>query len=164
VEVKSVLIWLKRFLAAVAVFMAIAQIYRPARTNPPIEEKQEIGATLAVGPVIASILDRSCNDCHSNRTVWPWYSNVAPVSWLVVSDVNRGRRRVNFSEWESYTADKRSKLLEAICKEVTEGDMPPATYTPMHSSASLTKADAREICRWTVLAQQTIVATNGVKS
>jgi Haem-binding domain len=156
-------IWLKRSLVAVAIFIVLAQIYRPARTNPPAETNQEIAATVAVEPAIASILDRSCIDCHSNRTVWPWYSRVAPVSWLVVSDVNRGRRRVNFSEWASYDAEKKSKHLEAICKEVTEGDMPPATYTPMHSSASLTKADAQEICRWTVLARQTIAATNGVK-
>jgi Haem-binding domain len=63
----------------------------------------------------------------------------------------------------SYTTDKKSKVLEAICKEVTEGDMPPITYTPMHSSASLTKTDAQDICHWTVLARQTIAATNGVK-
>ena len=156
-------IWSKRSFVAVAIFIVLAQIYRPARTNPPTEENQEIGATLAVEPAIASILDRSCSDCHSNRTVWPWYSHVAPVSWLVVSDVNRGRQRVNFSEWGSYTAEQRSKLLEEICKEVTEGDMPPITYTPMHSSAKLTKADAPEICRWTDATKQTITASDGAK-
>jgi Haem-binding domain len=155
--------WLKRSILALGLFLVAAQIYRPARTNPPIDYKQQIRAIFAEEPAIASILDRSCNDCHSNRTVWPWYSNVAPASWLVVSDVNRGRRQANFSEWRTYTADKRSKLLEAICKEVTEGDMPPITYTPMHSAAKLTKADAQEICRWTTVARQTIAVSNGVK-
>ncbi len=110
------------------------------------------------------IFDRSCNDHHSNGTVWPWYSDVVPVSWLVVSDVNRGRRRLNLSEWGTDPADRRSKLLAAICKEVTEGDMPPITHSPTHSSAKLTKAGAQEICRWTTAARETIFARNGVKS
>jgi len=156
-------IWSKRAVVGVAIFIMLAQIYRPARTNPPTDKNQEIVATLAIEPAIASVLDRSCSDCHSNRTVWPWYSHVAPVSWLVVSDVNRGRQGVNFSEWGGYTAEQRSKLLEAICKEVTEGDMPPIAYTPMHSSAKLTKADAQEICRWTAATRQTIAASDGAK-
>lgn len=150
--------WLKGSVLALVAFLVSAQIYRPRTTNPAIDPEQQIGPTLVGEPGIASILDRSCIDCHSNRTVWPWYSRVAPVSWLVASDVNRGRRRVNFSEWGSYSADKRSKLLVAICKEVTEGDMPPMTYTPMHSSATLTQADAQEICRWTTAARQTLAA------
>jgi len=152
---------LQRSVLALGLLLILAQIYRPTRTNPQIHAEQQIGAYLTAEPVIPPILERSCNDCHSNRTVWPWYSQVAPVSWLVVSDVNRGRRRVNFSEWGSYPADKRSKLLAAICKEVTEGDMPPMTYRPMHSSAKLSKADAQEICRWTTAARQTLAAVGG---
>lgn len=155
--------WLMRSVLALGLFLVVAQIYKPARTNSPIDHNQQIGETLAAEPLIASILDRSCYDCHSNRTVWPWYSYVAPVSWLVLSDVNRGRQRVNFSEWGSCATDKRSKLLEVICKEVTEGDMPPITSTPMHSAAKLTKADAEEICRWTAATRQTMAASDGVK-
>jgi heme-binding protein len=150
--------FLKRTVVVLGVFWVLAQIYRPARTNPQIHAEQQIGAYLAAEPVIPSILERSCDDCHSHRTVWPWYSQVAPVSWLVVSDVNRGRRQLNFSEWGSYPQDKRGRLLEAICKEVTEGDMPPMTYTPMHSSAKLSSADAQEICQWTAAARQRIAA------
>lgn len=156
-------VWWKRSVLALGVFLVGVQIYRPARTNSPIDHTQQIETALAGEPLIASILNRSCDDCHSNRTVWPWYSRVAPVSWLVVSDVNRGRRRVNFSEWGSYPADKRSKLLVAICKEVREGDMPPITYTPMHSSAKLRKTDGQEICRWTAAARQTLASVGEVK-
>jgi Haem-binding domain len=151
-------VFLLRSVLALGLLLMLVQIYRPARTNPQIHAEQQIGAYLTAEPVIPAILERSCDDCHSNRTVWPWYSQVAPVSWLVVSDVNRGRRQVNFSEWGSYSADKRGKLLVAICKEVTEGDMPPTTYTPIHSSAKLTQADAQEICRWTTAARQTLAA------
>jgi hypothetical protein len=151
-------VFLLRSVLALGLFSIVAQTYGPARTNPPIHAEQQIGAYLAAEAATPGILERSCNDCHSNRTVWPWYSRVAPVSWLIVSDVNRGRQRVNFSEWGSYSADKRSKLLVAICKEVTEGDMPPITYTPMHSSAKLAKADVQEICRWTAAARQTLAS------
>src|SRR5579864_8992198 len=108
-------VWLKRLAIALLLVLVAVQIFQPARTNPQIDPKCEIHANLAVDPAVASVLQRSCNDCHSHRTVWPWYSHVAPVSWLVVSDVNQGRQRVNFSEWGSYTAGQRSKFLEAIC-------------------------------------------------
>ena len=110
-------IWLERSLVAVAIFIVLAQIYRPARTNPPAETNQEIAATLAVEPAIASILDRSCIDCHSNRTVWPWYSHVAPVFWLVMSDVNRDRQRVDFSEWDSYITDNKARFWKRSARK-----------------------------------------------
>jgi Haem-binding domain len=97
---------LKR-LAVLLVFILVAvQFFQPARTNPPVDPKRELHAHLAVDAAVdaavATVFERSCNDCHSYRSVWPWYSHVAPVSWLVVSDVNRGRKAVNFSEWAGY--------------------------------------------------------------
>src|SRR6516164_493590 len=97
---------LRRFkffvIAAVILFFAF-QVYRPECTNPPADPKQDIHAILAVDPQVDSVMQRSCNDCHSNQTAWPWYSKVAPASWLVVSDVKRGRAAVNFSEWSKYS-------------------------------------------------------------
>jgi hypothetical protein len=89
---------------------------------------------------------------------------VAPVSWLVVSDVNSGRRKLNFSEWSSYQSDKSGKLLDEICKKVKEGEMPPAIFTPMHSLASLTAADQEEVCRWTATSHQSLAAAGGAKN
>jgi len=155
--------WVKTGFWVGLVVLVVIQIVRPQKTNPAIDPAKDLAADVTVPAEIAGMFVRSCNDCHSDHTVWPWYSHIAPVSWLVVSDVNRGRRGVNFSEWGSYATDKRSKVLEAICKEVTEGDMPPITYAPMHSSAKLTKADAQEICRWTAATRQTIAASDGVK-
>jgi hypothetical protein len=82
--------WLRRSILVAVILLVVVQIIRPARTNPPVDPKREIGAHLAAEPAVASLFAQSCNDCHSNRTVWPWYSEVAPASWLVVSDVNRG--------------------------------------------------------------------------
>jgi mono/diheme cytochrome c family protein len=133
---------------AVILFLA-AQVYRPARTNPPSDRKQEVRAILDVHPQVASAMDRSCGDCHSNRTVWPWYSRVAPVSWLVVSDVNRGRAAVNFSEWSKYNAQEQQKHLEEICSEVSQGEMPALQHTLMHPDAKLIAAEKAAICQWT---------------
>ena len=80
---------------------------RPAMTNPPVDESQTIVARAQVPPEVASILDRSCRDCHSNKTVWPWYTHVAPVSWWLADHVDHGRKDLNLSEWGKLPADRR---------------------------------------------------------
>ena len=75
------------------------QLIRPARTNPPVDQSHTLEAVVFVPPKIESILQRACDDCHSDLTRWPWYSNVAPVSWFVIDHVDSGRLHVNFSEW-----------------------------------------------------------------
>ncbi len=129
--------------------LAAMQLYRPARTNPPIDPKQEIGAVLHVDPAAQAILDRSCRDCHSNRTVWPTYSEIAPISWLVADDVNSGRRHMNFSDWGTYPPYKQLDLLNEICKIVTQRDMPPFSYNLIHGTARLSQPDRDAICAWT---------------
>jgi len=79
---------------------------------------------------------RACFDCHSNETVWPWYSNVAPVSWLVQRDVNDGRSHLNFTEW-----DRTQRHAKDVAAQVRQGDMPPWFYLPMHPQAKLTQAE-----------------------
>lgn len=126
-------------LVAVVVILAGAQLVRPARTNPAAD------APLAIGDRgVESILRRSCFDCHSNETRWPWYSNVAPASWLVVRDVNKGRNEMNFSHWK----DPEGKLRAEICENVREGEMPLAIYLPLHADARLTEADRKTLCTW----------------
>jgi len=141
--------WSKRLIVPLFLILVAIQIFQPARTNPQIDAKREIYATLAVDADSAAVFQRSCNDCHSHRTVWPWYSHVAPVSWLVVSDVNRGRRAMNFSEWTTYRPEEQQKGLSEICKEVSEGEMPGLSYTLLHRSAKLSPADVAAVCRWT---------------
>jgi hypothetical protein len=142
-------VWLKASLLAAIVVLALIQVFRPSRTNPPIDPQRDITATSDVTPAVAAIYSRACDDCHSNRTVWPWYSNIAPVSWLIVYDVNHGRSAMNFSEWSAYGTERRGKLREEICDEVSEGEMPGAGYTLIHPEAKLADADVQEVCRWT---------------
>ena len=121
------------------------QLVRPARTNPPTDPSGTLQAQLGPG-VVSAVLDRSCRDCHSNQTTWPWYSHVAPVSWLIAHDVNEGRQALNFSDWASYAPDRRQKLLAAACDEVTEGDMPGLAYTLIPRNARVSKAEVSAIC------------------
>jgi hypothetical protein len=134
--------------AALLLVLAI-QLYRPSTTNPISDRTRDIRSVLTVEPQVASVIDRSCSDCHSNQTVWPWYSHVAPASWLVVSDVNRGRAAMNFSDWTKYSAKQQREYLEDICSEISQGEMPAVQYTLMHSEARLTTAEKAAMCRWT---------------
>ena len=140
-----ILRWLVILLAAAFV---IIQFIRPARTNPPVNPAQSIEANLQVSPQVAAIFDRSCKDCHSNKTVWPWYSNVAPVSWLVTDDVNQGRSAMNLSGWGSYDKDKQSHRLRDMCEQVSDGQMPLSIYTPLHHGSKLSADDVKTICDW----------------
>jgi hypothetical protein len=98
-------------------------------------------------PQVKDILDRSCRDCHSNKTEWPWYTNVAPVSWFVIDHVNEGRHRLNLSEWARL--DQPGKKLQKICDEVQDGGMPLSSYLPMHPKAKLSEQDKKTLCDWT---------------
>jgi hypothetical protein len=130
------------------VLLAI-QMIRPARTNPPTDPARMLTAHLPVTSGANAVLTRACRDCHSNETTWPWYSNVAPFSWLVIDHVRSGRRHFNYSEWGTYKSEKRRKLLHDICEEVRDGSMPIGSYTLVHRDARLSDADVQAICSWT---------------
>ena len=126
----------------------ILQFFRMPRTNPAIDPSQTIESHLQVSPQVAAMLDRSCNDCHSNKTRWPWYSNVAPVSWFVIDHVDNGRNDLNFSHWGSYDKDKQSRRLRDICELVQDGAMPLSSYTPLHPGSELSPEDRKTLCDW----------------
>jgi hypothetical protein len=150
--------WITRIVVAGIILFVASQAIRPARTNPPIDPSRELTARLTVDPAVATILGRSCGDCHSNLTVWPWYSNVAPISWFVINHVDDGRQRMNFSDWAAIPPAKVAPMLQRICKEVKSGDMPLDTYTPMHPGTKLTSADEDAICAWTAAASASLPA------
>ena len=94
---------------------------------------------------IANLLKTSCYDCHSNQTVYPWYANVAPVSWLVVRDVKLGREELNFSNWENMSKMDKAKLLDDISEEVEEAEMPLPIYFITHGDAKLSDDDRKAL-------------------
>lgn len=145
IKVVKILKWV--VVIVLVVFLGL-QFVRPARTNPAVDQSQTVHARLQVNPQVASILDRSCQDCHSNSTRWPWYSNVAPVSWFVIDHVNHGRTHLNFSEWGRLDGRQATKKLEEICEEVQDGAMPLESYTKIHWGAKLSPDDVTTLCQW----------------
>ena len=97
---------------------------------------------------VQAILKRSCFDCHSNHTVYPWYSNIAPVSWFTKGHVKKAREKMNFSTWASYEDEKKLKFLEKIPKAI-QSKMPLPNYLIMHQEAKLSDADREAIKAWT---------------
>lgn len=122
---------MKKFLGLLLLVLIGIQFIPVERTNPRVT--WDINAP----ENIAGILRTSCYDCHSNETNWPWYSYVAPVSFLVVDDVEKGRKHLNFSEWDKYDGSKRQKILEEIIEEIEKENMPLTSYTFTHPSAKL---------------------------
>jgi hypothetical protein len=127
--------WLGRLAIAATVGLLAIQLvpYGRDHANPPV----------VLEPVWPSaetreLAVRACFDCHSNETVWPWYSNVAPMSWLIQRDVEEGRDELNFSEWHRDQDDDAAET-------VLDGSMPPARYLPLHSDARLTDEQRRSL-------------------
>jgi heme-binding protein len=130
---------------AVAVLFAAAQLIRPDRNNPPTDPSRTIQAHAGTTPEFAAVLDRSCRDCHSNNTVWPRSTQIAPLSWLMARGVAEGRKAVNFSEWASYPPDVQRTLLTVSCQDVSSGKMPGA-YTRVRPETKLSSQDIETIC------------------
>jgi hypothetical protein len=126
-----------------AIGLAVAIQFVPIRRdNPPV-------TSTVTGPApVVSILERACANCHSHDTKWPWYSYVAPASWLVVQDVNEGRRHLDLSAWAEYAPTTRAKKRLDIVEELQQGDMPPWYYKPLHSEASLTQDEVNAVVEW----------------
>jgi hypothetical protein len=136
--------WLKRiFWAGVAVFAGI-QLVPVNLTNPPVNSQQALNPP----PAVEAILRVACYDCHSNETRWPWYSHVAPMSWMVNNHVTEGRLAMDFSIWASYKPDKQADYLRDIKDAVTNGWMPLSSYLLIHRDAVLTPDQVKIVADW----------------
>ena len=124
-------------LAGVIGLLAIQLVpYGRDHTNPPL-----LGEPKWDSPATASLVVAACSDCHSNRTEWPWYTNIAPISWFVQRDVEEGRKVLNFSEMSL------GQAADEAAKKVSEGEMPPLTYQIMHPAARLSDGDRAALVR-----------------
>lgn len=146
-----------KIVAGLAVASLAIQVVRPEHTNPPPEQP------LVVPAEVESLLRRACYDCHSHATVWPWYSHVAPVSWLVARDINDGRKHLNFSRWGTYSAERQLKKYKEIAEEVGEGEMPMAIYVPLHPEAKLSAAEREQLVNWAKASAVVAAPSTGAK-
>jgi hypothetical protein len=142
-----------RKLASIFVVLAVAiviamQFFPPERANPPVNPASSFVAVAEPPQQVAAVIARACRDCHTNETVWPAYSRVWPVSWLVAKDVREGRAKLNFSEWRGVTPEMTELRMNRVCSEVRKGEMPPSYYRPLHSDARLASEDVQALCAW----------------
>ena len=129
--------------AAIAVVLAGMQLVRPERTNPRVIEDLTLAAQYEVPADVRQVLERACGDCHSNRTKWPWYSHVAPASWLLADHVQDGRRHFNMDDFTEEMS------IKDICQEIRVGSMPPKSYLLLHPEGKLSGAEIQTVCAWT---------------
>lgn len=132
---------MKKLVALLIVALIGIQFIPVERTNPPVLYDVDAPAN------IKTILKKACYDCHSNETEWAWYTEIAPLSFLTVKDVNEGRENLNFSEWGKY-AIKANEVKDEIWEEVREEHMPPWMYRVVHSEAKLSQEEKDALRDW----------------
>jgi hypothetical protein len=139
--------------------LIIIQFFRPEKNDTALNPENDIVFALEMPKQVRTKLVNACYDCHSDRTNYPFYNNIAPVSWLLAKHIRDGKEQLNFSDWANYDRKKQVNLLMAICEEITAGEMPLKGYVFMHSKAIISEKELEVICQWTETAAEQIMTT-----
>jgi hypothetical protein len=138
------------------VFIVI-QFFPPKKNDTMMNPENDIVFKLEIPTAVKKKIVEACYDCHSDKTVYPFYNRIAPVSWLLARDVRNGKEHMNFSEWATYDRKKQIKLLSKICDELKAGEMPLKSYVFMHSKAVINPDELEAICQWTEQASEQVM-------
>ena len=138
----------RNIIIGIVVVLLLIQLIRIDKTNPPVQHGMDFITITNPSVEIGTILRTSCYDCHSNEASYPWYTNIAPVSWWIKHHINEGREELNFSEWGKYNAKKADHKLEECIELVQEGEMPMSSYTLMHGNAVLSESQKQQLTKW----------------
>lgn len=125
--------------------LLVIQSFRIDKTTQPVDPSKDFISVTSANTEITNTLKIACYDCHSNQATYPWYTNIAPVSWWVKNHINEGSHHLNFSEWGTYSEKRKNHKLEECIEMVEEGEMPLSSYTIMHKEAKLTDAQRLEL-------------------
>jgi hypothetical protein len=138
---------MKKVGIGILVILLLLQAYRPAK-NDSNKKDNDISKSYTVPDDVKQILAKACNDCHSNNTTYPWYSNIQPVGIWLANHVNDGKRHMNFNEFNSYQIAKQYKKLDECIEQVKEGEMPLESYTWIHKEAKLSEIEKQKLFDW----------------
>lgn len=138
---------MKKILLAILAVVVLIQFIRPEKNNSQ-NYSNDISKVVDVPIEVQEILKTSCNDCHSNNTVYPWYSEIAPISWYLASHVNEGKEHLNFSEWTVYNENQKSHIIKDIEEELEEQKMPLKSYLIIHKDAKMTEDQYNTLLNW----------------
>jgi hypothetical protein len=127
----------------------IIQFFRPDFNNPPVIQGEALEATGQIPENVKAILSRSCADCHSNETKYPWYSSIQPGAWFLKDHIDEGRRELNLSVWKTYEPRRQRKKLSEICEQVRAREMPLPSYLWIHWDSKMSDEDIQTLCEWT---------------
>lgn len=149
--------WVYTLIGGLLALFLVAQMIPADTTNPPVTAAMEMpsGET-------GDVLRAACMDCHSNETIWPWYSKVAPAKFFVADHVVEGREHLNFSTWGDMSLRDRDHALEEVVEVMQEGEMPLTSYTILHSEARLDDAQRTLLVEWARAERQRLRAAGGM--
>lgn len=136
---------MKKVLVALLVVLVVIQFFQIDKTNPEFDANQDFLKIHETPTAIASTIKAACYDCHSNESVYPWYSNIQPVGWFLKNHIEEGKHHLNFSEFGTYTTKKQAHKLEECYELIEKGEMPLESYTIIHKDAVLTEAQKTEL-------------------
>lgn len=138
----------KKIIIVLVIVFALMQLYRPAKNVSTEIPKTDFLIVNMADEGMTQLIQNACYDCHSNNTKYPWYAEVAPLSWWIASHVDEGKEELNFSEWSTFTEKKRNHKLKEIIEEVEKHKMPLESYLPMHPEANLTAEQRTQLTDW----------------
>lgn len=133
---------------ALVVAIVLLQVYPSDKPMVRTENPDDLLLTNKVPENIASILKSACYDCHSNESKFPWYSNIAPIKWLVYDDIKEAREELNFSEWNTINRSDKGELLDDLSTVISEGEMPLEKYVLLHPEAKLSEENREALVNW----------------
>jgi len=146
----------RKTLLIIVIFLVAIQFFRPQKNIAHSAPANAIEKHYAVPKEIGLLLRSSCYDCHSNTTVYPWYSNIQPIAWWQQNHIIDGKKELNFDEFNSYNAKKKKHKLDEIVEVLQEDEMPLGSYTLIHSDAALSTQAKNELISWAKTLQKTI--------
>ncbi|MEO7529825.1 MAG: heme-binding domain-containing protein [Sediminibacterium sp.] len=139
---------IRKVLLIFAILMLVIQLFRSGRNSSTSASPNAIEANYQVPKEIGVLLRTSCYDCHSNNTVYPWYSHIQPFSWWLQSHVNDGKEELNFDQFNTYNIKKKKHKLDEVVEVIEKGEMPLSSYTFVHRKAVLSAQDKDKIIAW----------------
>ncbi len=139
---------LKRVLVVLLLVFVVMQFFRIDKSHPKLKKRQDFIVMTKPPADVEKLLRSACYDCHSFETEYPWYSNVAPVSWFLEDHIDEGREHLNFSVWGTYKKKKQNHKLHECAEEVEEKEMPLDSYTWTHGDAKLSSKDQKKLAEW----------------
>lgn len=136
--------------------LIIIQLIQPALNRSSKILVTDITQTYIVPPKVLQVLKKSCYDCHSNNTIYPWYASIQPVGWLLASHIKEGKKELNFSEFGSYGLRRQKSKIKGIANSIKDGSMPIGSYTLMHKEALLSDFEKELLINWAMNLQDSL--------